>query len=346
MNKMDETTKARYEAWKKKKILKLILMLVVSLILVGLLIFGLRQLNFGNENEGGNGDLPTEASETRETTAPPTATEPTLSDHLDIDRLNAMQDELEQLLNEMLNQISGKIGLSYYCLTTGRHIGINDDDIFFSASTIKLPTHMMIAESVEDGVLSWNQLLTVEEEHWFGGSGVLQHRINVGHELTLYEVMRHSIIYSDNIAHRMLTRALIPDFQHGSFGLDNDQWRLTTEVFNRYLSGEAPTGRMLITPNQLTEIFKVLYRDRDEIEGYRMILEQMMNTSWEDRFSTSLVEGIMAHTLGWADPYHHDSGIFFTDRPYILVIMTSGVADAPNFLSNISDLIFQFHLAR
>jgi len=337
---MDRATRLRYDTWKKKKILKYIIAIVGLLILVGILILGLRWFGSGDSLEDEDEYLTTAATVPTETQAEIDETTPEENPRT---HLSVMQDELEMRLNEMVNQTPGIIGLSYYCLTTGRQISINANEIFFSASTIKLPTHMMIAEAVHAGTLSWDQILIVEENHWHSGSGVLKYRIEFGHELTLYEALRYSIVYSDNIAHRMLTSTLIPNFQHGS-GLDNNYYELTAKVLNRYVNGVMPTGRMLITPNQLLEIFKVLDRDQYRIEGYGMILDHMTNSVWSDRFITSSTDGYVAHTPGWTYPYSHDSGIFFADYPYILIVMTQGLYfSAPDFLSEISELVFQLH---
>ena len=56
------------------------------------------------------------------------------SEREELDALHAMQDELEIELNELVAQTSGIIGISYYCLTTGRHIAIQADHHFFDAS--------------------------------------------------------------------------------------------------------------------------------------------------------------------------------------------------------------------
>ena len=234
------------------------------------------------------------------------------------------------------------IGISYLCLTTGRHISINGNRNFNAASTIKLPTHMLVAEAVRDGRLSWSQRLTVTQADWLGGSGVLQHRVRVGQQLTLYEVMRHSIVYSDNLAHRMLTRTVIPGFVHDPTGLDNSRRQLTNAIFARYLPGQSVAGRSVITPNQLTEVLRVLYQDRSAISGYGTIINYMRNSSWNNRFNTNLARRHVAHTPGWTGTYSHDSGIFFTDYPYVLVVMTTGVGGA-NFISEVGDAIFRLH---
>jgi len=227
------------------------------------------------------------------------------------------------------------IGISYLCLITGRHISVNGNRNFFAASTIKLPTHMMAAEAVRDGNLSWSQRLTIRQDDIIGGSGILQHWVRPGDRITLYELMRHSIVYSDNTGHRRIVRALLPNSTHQGM-------ELTHAVFNRYLPGQTPQGRSRLTPNQLTEIFRVLYRDRNNIAGYGTIIDYMMNTSWTDRFYTSLTSGYVAHTPGWTHPFQHDSGIFFTEHPYVLVVMTEG-AGGVRFLSEVANAVFRIH---
>ena len=250
-------------------------------------------------------------------------------------RLSSLHQDIEATLRSMVGGRSN-IGISYFCLRTGQHISINGNQHFFAASTIKLPTHMMVAEAVRDGQLSWNQRLTVTQGDLVGGSGVLQNHVRVGDTFTLYELMRHSIVYSDNIGHRMITRAVLPSFTPGT-GME-----LTQAVFSRYLPGQAPQGRMMLTANQLTEIFRVLHRDQHQIEGYGIALRYMMNTTWRNRFSTNLTRGHVAHTPGWIGSLSHDSGLFFTEHPYVLVVMTDGAGGA-RFLSDVAEAVFRLH---
>ena len=305
---MDAATRARYEAWMRRKIFKHVLRLGLLLfVLFSGSMFGLRTCETNHPNDDDN------------------------PEEMTLPLLSMMQDELEIRLQEIIDQTSGIIGLSYYCLVTGRHIQINADATFFAASTIKLPTHMMIAELVREGSLSWYESLTFTPEYFMDGSGILQYNIRSGDAFTVVELMRYSIVYSDNIAHRLLLNTF------------SERYQLTESLFERYLPGESVLGRSIITPNQLTDIFRILYRGKNYVAGYRLILEYMMNTSWTDRFATDLANGYVAHTPGWTHPYSHDSGIFFTRYPYILIIMTSGVPSSPDFLSEVSDMVFEKH---
>ena len=253
-----------------------------------------------------------------------------------------MHHEIETALRN-LQAGRNRISMSYFCLTTGRRISINGSRSFFSASTFKLPTNMLVAEAVHEGRLTWNQRVTLMQSDWLGGSGILQNQATVGQQFTVYELMRLSIVYSDNIAHRMLARTVLPGFQNDPIGLDNSRLQLTHAIFDRYLPGhQRPTGRMMMTPNQLTEIYRIFHRDMHRIEGFRTILHYQRNTSWNDRFVTNLTNGHVAHTPGWNPPHQHDSGTFFTDHPYTLVVYTEGVGGVP-FLSQVANEIFRIN---
>lgn len=256
--------------------------------------------------------------------------------------IHTMHNEIQIAIRNLRSSRNG-IAISYVCLVTQRRISNNGNRNFFTASTIKLPTNMMVAEAVHEGRLSWNQRLTITQSDWLGGSGILQHQASVGQQFTIYELMRLSITHSDNIAHRMLARTVVPGFQNEAIGLDNSRAQLTHAIFNRYLPGhQRPNQRMIMTANQLTEIYRILHRDQHRIEGFRTILHYQRNTSWNDRFITSQTRGHVAHTPGWTHPFQHDSGTFFTDHPYILVVYTEGAGGIP-FLSQAANEIFRIN---
>ena len=258
------------------------------------------------------------------------------------DELEQLHDELEIILQEIVDETIGQVGISYYCLTTGRHISINGDTEFNSASTRKLPTHMIIAQHVQDGSLAWDDHLTYTSDLYAEGSGSLQYIAQHGDTFTVRKLVEYSIIYSDNIANEILLNAITA----------SERERFARDVFGDDLPDEPIVGGWVITPNWQTEMFKVLYQDRDVVEEYEVILEYKMNTTWTDRFATELADGYVAHTPGFSFGYSHDSGIFFADNPYVLVIMTLDVATAmtwdpdleePNFISEVSDMVLEMH---
>jgi len=251
--------------------------------------------------------------------------------------IHTMHHEVEGRLRSLQGGRSG-IGISYFCLITERHISINGNRVFFAASTIKLSAHMMLAEDINRGRLSWDQIFTIRESDMASAhnSGVLFGQgVRPGHQFTLYDLMRYSIVHSDNIGFTTIMRAILPNSNH--FGME-----FTNAVYRRFFPGQTAPGRHRISPNQQTIILRELYEGLGVVDGYDIILNYMMNTAWNDRFITPQTNGHVAHVPGWTPPYQNDSGIFFTDHPYILVVYTEGVGGVP-FLSQVANEVFRIN---
>ena len=242
-----------------------------------------------------------------------------------------MHDYLEIMLQEMVDAGGGtRIGISYLCLTTGRQISINGDRIFNAASTSKLPTHMMVADAVHNGVITWDSRVTFGNAHREGGTGILQNSVRIGDAVEASRLIELSITHSDNIAHHMLA--------DGFVGRGNDR---RNAFFGRYLPGQTPPTTNSLTSNQLLTLLRILYEGQDEREGYRIIIDHMSNTIWTDRLYTEQTAHYLSHIIGTFNGYTHDAGIFHLEHPYILVVMTSGVG--VGFISEVSDAVFELH---
>ena len=240
----------------------------------------------------------------------------------------------EALITALQNSVDaqgGRIGISFLCLTSSRQISIGGESRFLGASTSKLPAHMIIAEMIEEGQLSWDQTVRYEQEHFEGGTGILQHHIRVGNSFPIYELLRLSIVYSDNIAHRMLTSLFT------SAHLERHH-----DIYRRYFPGEITEGTNHYSPNQMVRLLSILHEGKDEIEGYARIYQHMRETSFQHSLYTPYTRDHLAHTIGTNDPYFHDVGIFSTERPYILAVMTYRVEDAMNYIGSVSNLVWLF----
>lgn len=252
--------------------------------------------------------------------------------------IHAMHLEIEQRLTQ-LHRNNPNIGISYFCLTTGRHLSFNGDQRFFAASTIKLSAHMLVAEAIHRGELDWENVVTITEADMIGSadSGVLPDSgVGPGSQMRMFDLLWYSVRYSDNLAFTALMRQALPHATH--FGM-----YFTDAVHERFLPGATSTGRHRISPNEQTEILRQLYMGRHEIQGYNYIIDFMRNTPWNWRFNTDLTTNHVAHIPGWTMPYQNDSGIFFTNNPYILVVYTRGVGGEP-FLTEVSEAVFNINI--
>jgi len=240
------------------------------------------------------------------------------------DAFEALSDQL----NDLVDSANGVVGISFHNLTTGEHISVGGDHLFFGASTAKMFTHLYIADRVADGELSWDQAVVYRQaDHFEGGTGVLQNRISEGEEIQVEDLLHYSIRYSDNIAHNMLS-SLISSTRQGRRDI----------VFPRYLSGHRIEGNYL-TANHLAQGLRLI--DSERGGNYTQIYEQMRDTVFRDRLNTGPAAGSVAHIIGTNEAFVHDAGIFRSGHTsYILVVMTDGVSDPNTFISNVSSLVW------
>ena len=258
---------------------------------------------------------------------------------IQVEKTAALFDELEQQLQNSVERAGGRIGISFKCLTTHRQISIGGDQLFFGASTVKLPTHMIIAEMIDDGLLTWDYQVTYTENYFLAGTGSLQFSVQEGDSFSVAELLRLSIMESDNIAHWMLVDLFTPTAVNLTTSTMTERISM---IFERYLAGETTDGTNHFSPDHLVTILSILYEGRTEIAGYERTFQYMQET-FKYRLYTSYTSGFVAHTTGTMDPYFHDVGIFFGDSPYILAVMTHQVEGAVNYISTVSDLVWSFY---
>lgn len=227
-------------------------------------------------------------------------------------------------INKAATTFNGKIGITYIDLTTGKKIAVNGEQRFLSASTIKVPLAMMIADKVANGELKWeDQLIYKEKDDYEEGTGIIVNNIQPSYSLrTLQE---YSIVYSDNIAKNML---------YDTFGGDKAGKKAITQHF---FQRDTDPENTELSPNEAAEVLTQLFQEKTTNTEYQTIYDYMKQTVFHERMDTATTSGKVAHKIGSYDNFIHDIGILETDHPFILTIYTDG----KNGSSVISDLTDQ-----
>ncbi len=106
---------------------------------------------------------------------------------------------LQALLDAELPKIPARAGIWVKHLTTGEEGAVNADQVFNSASVIKIPVAVQALEMADAGTLTLATRLTLRAEDVRGGSGVFRYH-DAGLQPTLRDVLLQMIITSDNTA--------------------------------------------------------------------------------------------------------------------------------------------------
>ncbi|MHC5229189.1 serine hydrolase [Enterococcus sp. LJL99] len=241
--------------------------------------------------------------------------------------LTTFYENIAATINKTATSFDGKIGITYIDLTTGEKIAVNGEQRFFSASTIKVPLAMMIADKVANGELKWeDQLIYKEKDDYEEGTGIIVNNIQPTYSLrTLQE---YNIVYSDNIAKNML---------YDTFGGDKAGKKAITQHF---FQRDTDPENTELSSNEAAEVLSQLYQEKATNSEYQTIYDYMKQTVFHERMDTATTSGKVAHKIGSYDNFIHDIGILETDHPFILAIYTDG-KNGSSVISELTDQLWE-----
>jgi len=106
-------------------------------------------------------------------------------------------------IHEICEAFDGRIGLSATNLQTEETIGYRAEDVFPTASVIKLPVLLTLMQQVENGLCSLADPLMLRRGDQIGGSGLLQY-LSPGLTMSLRDWAFLMMSISDNLATNVL----------------------------------------------------------------------------------------------------------------------------------------------
>ena len=113
--------------------------------------------------------------------------------------VETVEAEIERLAEET----GGIVGVAATQLGTGRHVGYREDEVFPTASVIKLPLLVTLYEDAIAGRIDLSERVTYREDTKVAGSGVLQY-LDGGLRPTLRDLAVLMMSVSDNTATDLL----------------------------------------------------------------------------------------------------------------------------------------------
>lgn len=166
---------------------------------------------------------------------------------------------LEAELRRIAGAYSGTCAWALTGLTTGAHIGSDEERVMPTASLIKVPVLVALYRAVHEGRVALGQRIARLPEHDCLGSGVLN-RLSPGVEMSLRDAAVLMIIISDNVATNMVIDTV---------GLDwvNDTMRVLgleqTAIFRRLgdrSAGLDARNMSVSTAAEMTRLLELIAR--------------------------------------------------------------------------------------
>lgn len=228
---------------------------------------------------------------------------------------------LEREVVQLVAGFAGVAGVALKDLATGLTLGINADEIFPTASTIKVHVLVQLLVRAETGELDLQQRIAVQPEGHVLGSGVLAY-LSGPVELTLLDLAILMIIASDNTATNLCidaaglegTNALIQR-------LGMTHTRLQRKMMDHIAAVREQEN--IATPNELVRIFEFLYQGQPSpwVAQQALAILKKPKHGFIDRALPPTVT--VANKPGWVDGAMCDAALVdLPRRPYLVALMT------------------------
>ncbi len=112
---------------------------------------------------------------------------------------DACDDSLQQKIAQRIAGFDGVVGVYYEELDRNHRVSIHGDDVFPTASLIKVPILIQTMEQIESGELTWHDSLTYNSSRKYAGEDLLG-SFKDGEKIVLSKLVDLMLRYSDNTA--------------------------------------------------------------------------------------------------------------------------------------------------
>lgn len=232
-------------------------------------------------------------------------------------------ERAEEIISRYRDERGGVAGFYVQDLEGDFGYGMRPDELFFSASTIKLPVMVAVFRKIDAGELSYDGVHEVKEEDWASGSGTLRWQ-PPGTPYTIKRYLRMMMTKSDNVATNALIRLVGgPEYVNEvARSLGAESTALRQKVTNQ--RGAVPLLDNRTTTRDMAAMMQSI-RDKEAAspENCQKMMDLMRRNEFEDWIETPLppeVETI--NKGGWLYGSYNDAVIVQAERPYVVTIFT------------------------
>ena len=264
--------------------------------------------------------------------------------------------QLKADINALITASGAEVAVAWRPLDAkpGEEILINPELRFHAASTMKVPVMIELFRQagarrlrLDDKVLVTNQFTSIQD----GSPFVLAATEDsdgetykaLGTKLSYRQLVEASITVSSNLATNILIEHLGARDVQGTvdiMGASGMQVLRGVEDQKAFDAGKSNTTDAL----GLLTLFEAIGKGKAvSAKASAEMLEILKRQKFNDGIPAGLPAGtVVAHKTGTITRIHHDAGIVYAPRPYVLVILTRGILDqkiSAKLMADITGLI-------
>ena len=255
---------------------------------------------------------------------------------------------MERIIQKMLQESPYKVHLFVKDAKKEQDfIGERLDEVFSSASLIKVPILLAVLDYLERYNESLDQVIVIAPDSWVDFSVISEQRLETS---TLYELLVWMIVTSDNTATNVLIDFIGMDTLNKYFrkiGLKQTKIQRKMMDFERFAKG----FDNVTTARDMAQIFTHIYRQNLLTPSFSALaIDILSRQRVYESLKRYLVDDVkMAHKTGGLDTVDHDVGIVYSNKKdYIIGVFITEVTDntdAQQLIGRISKVVYE-HLVK
>jgi len=261
---------------------------------------------------------------------------------------------LSNKVHDLIGKSKGMWGIVLEDLDSSEKWGLNENELFYAASVIKVPIMAAVFSAVERGEIALTDQIILKEEDFVGGSGVLQH-LTPETSLSLQDIMMLMIIQSDNTATNILIDQV--GVEHIEQTMKEVGMEKSTFYNKLMMNNPKPKGFNQITAFEIAKLLKLMAtRELVSTDTSERMIAIMKKQQIKDclpeklpspysNFNDGMTPWELAHKTGWIPGTRHDVGIFYVgERKLIATVLSKGVDDlvSKQMLAQIGEEIYNY----
>ncbi|MGZ4787723.1 MAG: serine hydrolase [Terriglobales bacterium] len=242
----------------------------------------------------------------------------------------SLRAKLEETIRDVDSRLDGAVGIAILDLTNGEWITFHADEVFPTASSIKVPLLVELyrqneqAEKGQPGKAKLSDIYVVNKADDVPDSDIFNGLTPGVSKLTLRDLAQMVVAVSDNSATNVLIdRVGLQNVNQMLQSLSLTHTKLQRKMMDVKAAQEGREN--LATPREFTMLFEALYRDKLMSQTSTDALLSLLKTRKDSPMQRAFMfNGKVADKPGELDAVRCDMGIIYAaNRPFVISVMTS-----------------------
>jgi beta-lactamase class A len=232
--------------------------------------------------------------------------------------------KLEAFVHGEDQRLDGVLGVAIKDLKTEHTLLVNADEVFPTASTIKLAILAEFYRQVQQGKLKFDEPYLLQKADLVGGSGIADALTPGVTRLTLRDVAALMVSVSDNsMTNVLIERVGMENVNSLLDSLGLKHTRLRRKMMDVKAAGEGREN--VATPQELMQLLEALYHGKVLNKEMTEDFFRLLSVHKDSYLPRELPEDLrVANKPGELEGVRNDCGLVFSgNRPYVICVMTT-----------------------